>query len=326
MTHAVLDSPPSSQLLLARQADCAYWMARYLERVENLARLLDVTQTFSPASSGTQNWDTVLQIHRDEELFKARYGEVTATKVVRFYVTDDENPNSIYSCIAAARHNASILRALISTEMWVQVNTMYNHIRSLDDEEMKLQDISRLLTKIRRQCQTTTGIAEHTLYRDQSWLFHLLGRYLERADQTTRLLDIKYHLLLPSLEDVGSTLDIAQWTILLRAASGYHAFRREHAHSLTPSAITGFLLFNRHFPRSLATCLATAEYALRHLRNDYKLSQADEALGHTVNTLQGLAFENIDEIISRGMHEYLDGVQLRLIEIHNSVAGHFFTQ
>lgn len=319
-------TPDTSDLLLARHADSAYWMARYLERAENLARLLEVTHIFSPASSGVQNWQSVLQIHQDTEHFEARYATVSAPKVVRFYLTDDENPNSIYSCLNAVRSNASILRAHISTELWVQINSMYNHIRTCKDEEMKLQDISALLAKIRRKLQTAAGIAEQTLYRDQSWYFHVLGRQLERADQTTRLLDIKYHLLLPSVSDVGSTLDLAQWVVVLRAVSGYHAFRREHPHKLTPSAVVGFLLFDERFPRSLRAAVNTAGDALRHLRNDYRLNQAEEALGITVNLLQTLGLEQVDRIVAEGLHEYFDQMQLRFMEIHTSLARRFFPQ
>ena len=209
-----------TDVLLARYADCIFWLARYVERAENLARILDVNETFSRDSRGGQNWLSILQLNADEKRFLAAHSEATAYSVVRFYVVDAGNPTSIVSAIRSARENARTLRPLISTEMWVQLNVFYSYLAALGEVDLVPGRLAALFGSIKEACQTHTGITDGTFFRDQGWYFYQLGRYIERADQTTRLLDIKYHLLLPSLSDVGSPIDVSQWHALLRSAVG----------------------------------------------------------------------------------------------------------
>jgi len=217
-----------SEVLLARFADCIFWLARYVERAENLARILDVNETFSRDSHGGQNWRSIVQLNSDEERFFATHPAATAPSVVKFYVIDAANPNSIISAVRYARENARTLRPLISTEMWVQLNVFHNRLAGLSEADLMPGKLAALFGSIKEACQAHTGITEGTFFRDQGWYFYQLGRYIERADQTTRLLDIKYHLLLPSGTDVGSPTDVSQWNALLRSAAGYHAYRRLH--------------------------------------------------------------------------------------------------
>ena len=247
-------------VLLARYADCIFWLARYVERAENLARILDVNETFSRDSRGGQNWRSIVQLNSDEERFFATHRAASVHTVVNFYVIDAGNPTSIVSTIRYARENARTLRPLISTEMWVQLNVFYNRLVGLGASDLAPGNLAALLTTIKEACQTHTGITEGTFFRDQGWYFYQLGRYIERADQTTRLLDIKYHLLLPSISDVGSPTDVSQWNALLRSAAGYHAYRRLHAASTTPARVAGFLLLNPAFPRSVHhACVRSAD-------------------------------------------------------------------
>ena len=184
-------------VLLARYADCIFWLARYIERAENLARILDVNETFSRDSRGGQNWRSIVQLNSDEERFFASHDTASAHNVVNFYVIDGDNPTSIVSAIRCARENARTLRPLISTEMWVQLNVFYNRLAALSAADLAPGNLAALFAMIKEACQTHTGITEGTFFRDQGWYFYQIGRYIERADQTTRLLDIKYHLLLP---------------------------------------------------------------------------------------------------------------------------------
>ena len=207
-------------VLLARYADCIFWLARYVERAENLARILDVNETFSRDSRGAQNWRSIIQLNSDEERFFAAERKVSAASVLQFYVIDADNPNSIFNAFRYARENARTLRPLISTEMWAQLNVFYNRLAALDGEDLAPGRLSALFATIKEACQTHTGITDGTFFRDQGWYFYQLGRYIERADQTTRLLDIKYHLLLPDIADVGSPTDVSQWNALLRSAAG----------------------------------------------------------------------------------------------------------
>ena len=181
--------------LLARYAECIFWLARFVERSENLARILEVNETYGRDRSGVQNWLSIVELNADETFFAAKHAQATADNVIRFYLTDAENATSIVSAIGNARENARALRPLVSTEMWVALNMFHNRLKTIAPHELAPGNLNRLLTEIKEACQTFTGITEGTFYRDQAWSFFRLGRYIERADQTTRLLDTKYRLL-----------------------------------------------------------------------------------------------------------------------------------
>ena len=205
-------------ILLARYAETIFWLARYVERVENLARILDVQETFSRDMPGTPSWISVVQLYADEERFFERYNDASAANVIDFYVMDVSNLSSILSTVHMARENARTLRPLISTEMWTHLNIFYNQLRATSTTRVVPSELSRLCAVIKENCQTHTGITEGTFFRDQGWLFYELGRAIERADQTTRVVDIKYHMLLPRREDIGTITDINQWHGLLRSS------------------------------------------------------------------------------------------------------------
>ena len=311
-------------VLLARYADCIFWLARYVERAENLARILDVNETFSRDSHGAQNWRSIIQLNSDDDRFFADGREVSARNVLRFYVIDADNPSSIVSAIHAARENARTLRPLISTEMWVQLNIFYNRLIALGPADLMPGRLSALFATIKEACQTHTGITDGTFFRDQGWYFYQLGRYIERGDQTTRLLDIKYHLLLPSASDVGSPTDVSQWNALLRSAAGYHAYRRLHAASTTPARVAGFLLFNQAFPRSLHHCVREAARLLGDVKSRYSLRGGNDAAEELDRLRAVLGTLTIDEILRAGLHEFLDVTQRQLIAVSRDLGVAFF--
>ncbi len=179
-------------VLLARDAEGLFWMARYLERVENLARLIDVTQSFESPGFETEAWFGLIRINADEKNFAERGFSPDADQVKRFYLLDRGNPTSIPGNLEDARTNARTLRPLMSTEMWRQLNVFHRFVSRLTPEDLEGDALSRLCTKLKDGVQAHTGITEGTLYRDQGWYFYELGRLVERADQTTRMLDIKY--------------------------------------------------------------------------------------------------------------------------------------
>jgi uncharacterized alpha-E superfamily protein len=311
-------------VLLARYADCIFWLARYVERAENLARILDVNETFSRDSRGGQNWRPIIQLNSDEERFFATHDAATAQSVVKFYVIDADNPTSIVSAIRYARENARTLRPLISTEMWVQLNVFYNRLLELRAADLMPGNLAGLFGSIKEACQTHTGITEGTFFRDQGWYFYQLGRYIERADQTTRLLDIKYHLLLPSVSDVGSPTDVSQWNALLRSAAGYHAYRRLHAASTTPARVAGFLLLNAAFPRSVHHCLREVGRLLSEVKSRYSLRNGNAAAEELDRLGAVLGSLTINSILSEGLHEFLDSIQRQLIAITRDLSTAFF--
>ncbi|MFV3128663.1 alpha-E domain-containing protein [Niveispirillum sp. KHB5.9] len=310
--------------LLARYAECIFWMARYMERAENLSRILDVHETFARDSYGSTNWLPILRLNADEKRFFELYPTATAKNVLNFYVLEQQNPTSIIAAIAAARENARQLRPLISTEMWAHLNMFYNRLLALEPADLAAHNIQRLCASIKEACQTHTGITEGTFFRDQGWYFYNLGRNLERADQTTRLLDIKYHTLLPSPRDVGTPIDISQWNSLLRSAAGYHAFRRVYPRGMTPAGVAGFLLFNDNFPRSVLVCMREVDNLLNRLNSKYRLRRGTLPLARSDELLGNLANQSINAVISIGLHEYLDGLQINFSSLSNDIAQAFF--
>jgi uncharacterized alpha-E superfamily protein len=312
-----------SNPLLARYAECIFWLARLVERAENLARILEVNETFSHDRRGADNWLSIVQLYNDETRFFEQYGNATAETVIRFYLADARNPTSIVSAIANARENARTLRPLVSTEMWVQLNVFFNRVRSIKPAEMRPGSLGQLLTEIKEACQKFTGITEGTFYRDQAWYFYRIGRYIERGDQTTRLLDTKYHLLTRA-HDPGSPVEIGQWHALLRSASGYHAFRRIHSHDLTPSRVAEFLLFNAAFPRSVYLCMREVEIALGELKSRFLLRLGNDVAEGLDQLRAILVTRSIDHILETGLHEFIDFLQSYLVLLTNRLSAAFF--
>ena len=311
-------------VLLARYADATFWMARYMERAENLARTLDVTETFTSDQPGDPNWRSVIQINADEERFFDGDRKADGNSVVDFYALDRGNPTSIASIVAAARENARTLRPLISTEMWTQLNVFHGWLSGLKASDLQRAKLSRFCSQVKEGCQTHAGIIEGTFYRDQGWFFYHLGKNLERADQTTRLVDIKYHTLLPTPQHVGTAVDEAGWNAVLRSAAGYHAYRRVHPRGMQPAKVADFLLFDEEFPRSPVLCMMQMNRLLTRLKSRYALSGGNQALERLEEIEAMMATQSIGEAIGSGLHEFLDFLQRQFIRLSNELSADFF--
>jgi uncharacterized alpha-E superfamily protein len=311
-----------SNPLLARYAEGIFWLARFVERAENLARILEVNETYSRDKSGSRNWLSIVQLNGDERPFFAEHAAATADTVIRFYLADAANSTSIVSAVGNARENARALRPLVSTEMWVQLNVFYNRVKAIGPTDMRPGNLGPLLTEIKEACQTFTGITEGTFYRDQASYFYRLGRYIERADQTTRLLDTKYHLLTDGAD--AAAVEIGQWHAVLRSASGYHAFRRVHLNDLTPARVAGFLLFDPAFPRSVYLCVREVEAALGELKSRYLLRGGNDVSEGLDQLRVILGSHPIEEILESGLHEFIDFLQCYLIVITDGLGAAFF--
>lgn len=298
-------------------------MARYVQRAENLARILEVNETFSRNRRGELEWLPILRLHCDEEHFAELYRLVDSARVVRFYIIDENNPNSIRKTLNGARENARSIRHLISLETWAQLNVFYNWVRGLSTRSLRLAELSRLCSRIKEGCQLHFGIADSTLYRDQVYEFYRLGRLLELCDQTTRLVDIKYHALLPAARDVGTPLDVAQWNSLLRSASAYHGYRRVYPREMSPTTVAGFILLNPRFPRSITHCTRQIELTLDGLLDHEELRAVVFPSVH-LETLRALTARPPETVIAYGLHEYLDEVQLALNGLGDDIAQTFF--
>jgi len=312
-----------SSPLLARYAECIFWLARFVERAEDLARILEVHETYARDRSGVSDWYSIVQLNADGEEFAKKHKEVDGKSVIRFYLTDAENPTSIASAVRNARDNARTLRPLVSTEMWVQINMFHNRLAAIDERALAPGGLSPLLNEIKEACQTFTGITEGTFYRDQAWYFYRLGRYIERADQMTRLLDSKYFVLMRDA-DVANVVNIGQWLALLRAASGYHAYRLLHQSDLAPWRVAAFLLFNPSFPRSVLLCVREVEAAVGGLKSRYSLRGGNDVAEGIDQLRSILTARSIDEVLDGGLHEFIDFIQRYLAAITNRLGVAFF--
>jgi uncharacterized alpha-E superfamily protein len=315
---------PRDAPLLARYAEGLFWMARYIERVENMARQIDVTQTFESPGREAQSWFALVRINADEEGFSERGLAPTAEAVKQFYLTDRANPTSVPAAMEAARTNARTLRPLISTEMWMHMNVFHRDVMAIAAEELSGDRLSRLCARIKEGVQTHTGITEGTFFKDQGWFFYRLGRLIERADQTTRLLDIRYHLLVPAAGEERRVAELTQWGGVLRAAAGYHAFRRVAPPGFTPVDVVAFLLKDTSFPRSVALCIEQAEWQLTQLRSRHGLRGTVPALERVEELRAAVMGRPIERILAEGLHQFLDGVQRDLIGLAAEIGTAFF--
>jgi uncharacterized alpha-E superfamily protein len=324
MGAGVMDGPIKQHKvhLIARHAEATLWLARYMERIENMARILDVTNSFARDADDTRNWLSIPRINGDLTEFYKKHTEATQRSVGEFYLLDADNGTSVQSFIAAGRENARTLRALISTEMWLQINVFYGKIRALGPVNVTPDHFTSVCNMLKDGAQAHTGITEGTLYRDQAWHYYMIGRYLERADQTTRLLDTRFHTLAPQPDAVDADIDAGQWNALLRAAAGYHAYRREHPNGYNATEVACFLLANTAFPRSVGLNLAQIEWHLTTLRSRYflRMTTALERL----DQLNGMmTYQNVTELAGQRLSPFLDYVQREIGSLHQDIVETF---
>ena len=312
--------------LLSRVADSVYWMGRYMERAENTARFIGVNlklQLDLPLDPA-QQWQPLIDTSGDTAIFRERYGQATQHNVVEFLAYDPDNPNSIYSCLTAARENARSVRETISSEMWAQVNGMYLQLQS-ERELPEPERLPEVFRSIRLGCHMFQGITDATMTHSEAWHFVRLGRKMERADKTSRILDVKYFMLLPSVRDVGTPYDDIQWSAVLRSVSAFEMYRKKYGR-ITPRDIVEFLVLDREFPRSVHYCIRWADESLHAITGAPMGSfrcPSEQFMGLLRSELD---FTSVDSIIRQGLHEYLDGLQVKMNTIDTSVANDFVTR
>ena len=310
--------------MLSRVADSLYWINRYVERAENISRFVEVSEAMAldcPPGSA-EPWLPLIDASGDRELFDQLYPAGGAGQVVDYLVRAEDNPNSVVNCIAIARENARQIREVITTEMWEQLNDIYWTL--LDNEGFWKQPPQEQLRDIRRACQLFYGITDATLSRDLSWQFSRLGRLLERADKATRILDVKYFLLLPSPDEVGGVLDELQWISLLRSAGAYQMFRQSRQQAIEPKAVASFLLLDPIFPRSVRYCLERINETLKIVRGQAVPGAPDDLECLSGLTLARWSYTRIDELIAGGLHESIDALQSDLNRLHDLIQQRYF--
>lgn len=315
--------------MLSRVADSIYWINRYVERAENVARFIDVNLNLildAPSPGMTQQWDPILATTGDLTLFRERYGLASAETTIQFLAFDPNYPNSILNCLHKARENARSVREIISSEMWEQLNSFYLLVKEAT-QRFSLPEVSALFSEIKLASHLFAGVMDATMSHSEGWHFGQIGRLLERADKTSRILDVKYFILLPSAQDVGSVLDELQWIALLKSTSAYEMYRKKsRQHRISPTGVAEFLILDREFPRSIMFCLMQADHSLRQITGTPSGTWRDP-VERSLGRLQSeLGYLTIEEIIQQGLHEFLNDLQLQLNRIDDKMFTTFFAQ
>lgn len=310
--------------MLSRVADSLYWLARYIERAENNARILDVNLQVtldddSSAGRGDADWEPILATLEDQKLFHSLYAVTSADAVCEFVTFAKENPNSIRGSVAAARENARTVREYISSEMWERINSLYLWLNSAAARQLfagSAIDFYRHVVDYSHQFHGTTNA---TLTHGEGWNFLQIGKYLERADSTSRILDLKYHILLPHGEKVGGTVDTVQWQAVLKSCSAFEAYCKIHTGSVTPWSVAEFVILHDSFPRSIRFCAEGLDAALHRISGCDRAHFTNEAERLSGKFCSDLNWATIGDIFQTGLHQYLDRTQFRLIEISGAL-------
>ena len=311
--------------MLSRVASSIYWMSRYVERAENLARFVDVTfgLMLDLPKGAAEQWLPLVSTTGDNEYFDEHYQGSTRENVIHFLAFDEEYPNSIFSCVRMARENARTVREAISSEMWEHLNYLYHMVKGAASKRELLQSPQEFLQEVKFAGHQFCGITDGTLSHGEGWQFARLGRKLERADKTSRLLDVKYFLLLPKIIDVGTPTDDLQWSAVLRSLSAFEMYRKRHG-QIFPERVVGFLVLDRLFPRAIMHCIDSANEALHAISGspeDTFWNTAEKRLGQLRSDL---AYCTVSEILSVGLHEFLDSLQIRINNTGEAIYQVFF--
>ena len=313
--------------MLSRTAANLFWMARYLERSETTARLLDMgfrNALLPNAGGGYRNeWAAILQSKGAAQAFAEKYGDLVQRNVETFLFFDLENPSSVASCIRSARENARIVRTALTTQVWDAINTSYQEFQKMARMERSKLSVPDLTDWTLRTSALIRGAIEGTQLRIDGYHFLNLGYAVERADNTARLLDVKYYVLLPSVSYVGSGLDQYQWTALLRAMSAHRAYNWAYGGELTAKQITHFLILNRKFPRALLTCLMNTNEHLDQLARIYGRSTPAQESARTM--LAELSEARVEDIFDEGLHEFLTRMIGQNAALAHAIHDHYLT-
>ncbi|ABL65760.1 alpha-E domain-containing protein [Chlorobium phaeobacteroides] len=314
--------------MLSRVAESLFWMSRYFERAENTARFLDVNFNLLldlnqiTAVENPNYWVALILVTSDREKFNELYSEYNAHTVTDYLVFNKSNPNSISSCVSLARENARSIIETISSEMWEQVNNLYHFLQNSTPMFVH-NDPYSFYKEIKNASHLFQGITDNTFSRNEGWDFVQIGKYLERADNIARLIDVKYHMLLPEYQDssdpVEGSVDIIQWMALLKSCSALEAFRKIYLSKIDPDNILRFLILDRTFPRSLNFSVCAAEDALSRLSGSTRHrfnNNADRLIGKLEAEL---SYTTIEEIYEQGVHRYLEDLEQRLVKVGEQV-------
>lgn len=319
--------------MLSRVANCLYWMARYIERAENISRIVDVNLQMLLDMRNLDDehlaahWLPIVQATGDEELFFKLHPQATGQAVTDFLVFQPENPNSIVSCVFLARENARTVRDQLTVELWEEFNKLYWFVRTPQAREVWNQSPTDFFQQVKAGSVAIIGLTNSTLIRNEGWWFTQVGEFLERADQTTRIIDTRHHALpARGIPTKVTPADALAWSAILRSCSAWDAYKSLHGADVRPHLVAEFLLLNDDFPRSARFCVAQANHALREISGvgvGRFTNEAEKLAGRLEAELQ---FSTIEDLFEPGLHEYLDGMQGRLNRIAQALFDTYILQ
>ena len=309
--------------MLSRTADHLYWMARYTERAENTVRMLDVCYRMSllPGTNGgdTEGWSAILDISELSDAYARTGRPLTARDVIEFVALDRDNPSSVWNCLRAARENAHAVRGTLTAEMWETTNATWLEIREVTPHKLQGMDLGEFFEWVKFRSHLLRGVTFGTMLHDDAFKFVRLGTYLERADNTARLLDVKYHSLLPKADGLTSSTDFYQWGALLRSVSAFETYRHVYRDVITPYKVAELLILNHAMPRSLHACLDEINDILGDIANVHS-AEATRQAGELHATLH---YGRMDDIFEAGLHPWLERFLVRINRLGDSIGQNF---
>jgi uncharacterized alpha-E superfamily protein len=301
--------------MLSRTADHLYWMSRYIERAENMARILDVTCRMSLVPNASQDdvalWRTPVMIAGDLQAFERDYGPCNAANVLQYMALDRRNLSSIVSALGAARENARAVKVAMSSEMWETLNSIWLELQGRMKSGLVESGLPEFCDWVKSRSHLFRGVTFGTMLRDDAYKFVRLGTFVERADNTARLLDVKYHLLLPTDEEVGGAVDYYEWSSLLRSVSSFEAYQKAFRDTIEPWKVAALLVLRDDMPRSLHACFDEITPILEQLCN----GRGWECLRQAGEIHASLHYGRMEDIFQEGLHEFLQG----FIRHHNAL-------
>jgi uncharacterized alpha-E superfamily protein len=313
--------------MLSRTADHLFWMARYTERAENTARMLDVhvQSALMPqaADNGLAGWRGLLGISELSAAYAERHGAVEPDRVLEFMVCDTRNPSSILSCLRAARENARAVRGAITTELWEALNQTWLESQTLLRDGLRGLDPGQFFEWVKHRSHLSRGVSSGTMLQDEAFHFLRIGTFLERADNTARLLDVKFHALQSDFHGSAGArvqeLDFYHWSGVLRSVSAFEVYRKVYRDVITPDRVAELLILRSDMPRSLAACLVEVAAHLDAVANPQ--SRETQRRAGLLNA--ELQFGRIDDIMSTGLHAYLTRFLERINDLGGAISQDF---
>lgn len=318
--------------MLSRVANCLYWMSRYLERVENIARILDTNLQLllDYRDLGderlSEHWTPVVQSMGNEALFFNFYPVANGHSVTEFFTFRADNPGSVASCIAAARENARTVRDQISMEVWEEVNRLHLFLRSPRAKALWKSSPHDFFQELKTSSLYLQGLMGATIPQDEGWNFIEAGKLIERADMTTRILDVRYESVSPTGEAGGAdpSFIVMEWVAILRSCSAWDSYRQVHSGDVQPQWVVEFLLLSPDFPRSVHFCLEGLDASLRRISGVAGRRFSNQAEKLSGRLLAEIQFSAVEDVLKAGLHQYLDALQLRFIEIDRALMDQYF--